>query len=78
MTNKRGSRFIDLRNTGIPKYILKYLELLLGNEGKGLSIEIQNLCTKFLTIPVQGNTKIKELDSLNVSVATGLYKYCYL
>jgi tRNA G18 (ribose-2'-O)-methylase SpoU len=45
--------------------------IYLGNEGKGLSAEILNLCTKYLTIPAQGNTNMSELDSLNVSVATG-------
>jgi tRNA(Leu) C34 or U34 (ribose-2'-O)-methylase TrmL len=50
--------------------------IFLGNEGKGLSTEIQNLCTKYLTIPAQRNSKLSELDSLNVSVATGLLNTC--
>jgi tRNA G18 (ribose-2'-O)-methylase SpoU len=48
------------------------IKIILGNEGKGLSIEIQNLCTKLLTIPAQRKSSVRELDSLNVSVATGL------
>jgi len=42
--------------------------LALGNEGHGLSPQIENTCTK-ITIPIQG------VESLNVSVAAGIFLY---
>ena len=45
--------------------------LLLGNEGTGLSDEILQLCHSNLLISPARN-KCSNLDSLNVSVATGI------
>lgn len=46
--------------------------LLLGNEGNGLNEEILSLCDFNLIIPSIFNSNPKGLDSLNVSVATGI------
>lgn len=48
----------SLQNEGI---------LLMGNEGKGISSEIQNLITDPISIPSFGHA-----ESLNVSIATGI------
>lgn len=48
------------------------LVLLLGNEGNGLSQDIRSLCDFNLTIPSNFNANLSNLDSLNVSVATGI------
>ena len=45
---------------------------LIGNEGRGLSKGTKELCTKFLTIPSNMKNLVGDLDSLNVSVATGI------
>jgi RNA methyltransferase, TrmH family len=50
------------RKTLVPEGIL-----VLGNEGHGISKEIENLITSPLTIP-----KIGQTESLNVSTATGI------
>jgi tRNA G18 (ribose-2'-O)-methylase SpoU len=46
--------------------------LLLGNEGNGLSQEVLSLCDFNVTIPSIYNSNPIGLDSLNVSVATGI------
>jgi len=46
--------------------------LLLGNEGKGLNEEVLSLCDFNLMIPSIFNSNPTGLDSLNVSVATGI------
>lgn len=46
--------------------------LLLGNEGKGLNQEILSICDFNITIPTIFNSNPVGLDSLNVSVATGI------
>ncbi len=46
--------------------------LLLGNEGNGLSEEVLSLCHENLQISSQFNSNPAALDSLNVSVATGI------
>lgn len=46
--------------------------LLLGNEGKGLNQEILSFCDFNVTIPTIFNSNPMGLDSLNVSVATGI------
>lgn len=45
--------------------------LIFGNEGKGLSIKVESLINKKIFIPPYPN-KNKEIDSLNISVATGI------
>jgi TrmH family RNA methyltransferase len=42
--------------------------ILMGNEGNGISVEIQKLVTKAVTIP-----RIGEAESLNVAIATALF-----
>lgn len=44
--------------------------LILGNEGQGVSKELLEMCTKFVTIPIN-----PKCESLNVGVATGILLY---
>lgn len=44
--------------------------LVVGAEGSGLSLSVQNLCDEMLSIPLTGKT-----PSLNASVATGMMLY---
>ena len=46
------------------------LALILGSEGEGINPEILKLCDETVKIPVYG-----EIESLNVSVATGILLY---
>ncbi|XP_054715587.1 rRNA methyltransferase 1, mitochondrial-like [Uloborus diversus] len=48
--------------------------LILGNEGKGISPEIQQLCDGFISIQPK-NSLHEGIDSLNVSVAAGIILY---
>ncbi|CAL1265323.1 unnamed protein product [Larinioides sclopetarius] len=48
--------------------------LILGNEAKGISLEIQKLCDTFVSIPPTNNLH-PGIDSLNVSVAAGVILY---
>ncbi|XP_042895275.1 rRNA methyltransferase 1, mitochondrial isoform X2 [Parasteatoda tepidariorum] len=49
--------------------------LVLGNEGRGVSPIIQELCNTFISI-YPSHTLHKGIDSLNVSVATGVILHC--
>ncbi|XP_051552125.1 rRNA methyltransferase 1, mitochondrial [Myxocyprinus asiaticus] len=51
--------------------------LLMGGEGNGLSPELRQLCDVLLTIPPQREL-LPGLDSLNVSVATGILLHSLL
>ncbi|XP_066293637.1 rRNA methyltransferase 1, mitochondrial-like [Branchiostoma lanceolatum] len=51
--------------------------LVLGNEGHGLSTELENLCTTKVTIQ-PGRELHPGIDSLNVSVATGILLHSIL
>jgi TrmH family RNA methyltransferase len=42
----------------------------MGNEGKGMSSELDNLCDEFIYIDMN-----KECESLNVGVATSIILY---
>jgi 21S rRNA (GM2251-2'-O)-methyltransferase len=46
----------------------------LGNEGRGMASRVRELCDKLITIPTRQHVNMKpaRLDSLNVSVATGV------
>jgi 23S rRNA (guanosine2251-2'-O)-methyltransferase len=44
--------------------------LVMGNEGKGIGQLTQRLCDHMVSIPMTGH-----IDSLNVSVATGILLY---
>lgn len=48
----------------------KPLALIMGNESRGMSLEIQNLCDHLLKIPILGRA-----ESLNVSIAAGILAY---
>ena len=51
-------------------YVLKGLKegvIIIGNESKGISDQIMQLCTEKITIPKTG-----EAESLNAAVATGI------
>ena len=50
--------------------IKKGFGIVLGNEGKGLSLEIKNICDDFLSIPMLNN-----LESLNVAVAGSIIMF---
>uniref|UniRef100_A0A3Q3LAQ7 rRNA methyltransferase 1, mitochondrial n=2 Tax=Mastacembelus armatus TaxID=205130 RepID=A0A3Q3LAQ7_9TELE len=51
--------------------------LLIGGEGEGLSQKLLSLCQTLLTIPA-GKELIPSIESLNVSVATGILLYSLL
>uniref|UniRef100_A0A3Q3JKR9 rRNA methyltransferase 1, mitochondrial n=2 Tax=Monopterus albus TaxID=43700 RepID=A0A3Q3JKR9_MONAL len=51
--------------------------LLIGSEGEGLSQELLSLCQTLLTIPA-GRELIPSIESLNVSVATGILLHSLL
>ncbi|KAF3704107.1 rRNA methyltransferase 1, mitochondrial [Channa argus] len=51
--------------------------LLIGGEGEGLSRELLSLCQTLLTIPA-GRQLIPSIESLNVSVATGILLHSLL
>lgn len=51
--------------------------LLIGGEGEGLSQELLSLCQTMLTIPA-GRELIPSIESLNVSVATGILLHSLL
>ena len=73
----QGRRHFSLVGTA-PAATIDYQEvdlrgptmLLLGDERKGLSRELQSLCDEVVRIPMVGGT-----DSLNVSVAAGVLLY---
>jgi len=46
------------------------LALVIGSEGKGIRKTVGNLCDILVNIPMQG-----KINSLNVSVATGIFAY---
>lgn len=56
----------DYRDAGYRDPVL----LVMGNEGAGLSAAAAEACTRLIRIPMAG-----DLDSLNLSVATGLMLY---
>lgn len=66
----------DLTGTNIrtlerdSKKIAKHYALVLGSEHKGLSNQVKLNCDEILTIPIN-----KTLNSLNVSVANGIFLY---
>ena len=55
-----GKKISDLKG-------LKEGVIVIGNESKGISDEIMQLCTEKITIPKTG-----EAESLNAAVATGI------
>jgi 23S rRNA (guanosine2251-2'-O)-methyltransferase len=57
-----------LTQTSFPKRTV----LIMGSEGKGISQRTEALCDHLVTIPTNGH-----IDSLNVSVATGILLYEY-
>ena len=44
--------------------------LILGNEGQGVSSDVENFATKIISIPMQNN-----VESLNVAVSSGIICY---
>lgn len=56
---------IDVSEINYSKYAL-----IMGNEGRGVSEELQNICDKNLYIPMN-----KDCESLNVGVATSILIY---
>ncbi len=61
----------DMDGTNIYQYSFpSEFDLVLGNEGNGISPQVENLLTEKLTIPRFGKSKATE--SLNVSMATSI------
>lgn len=60
-----GTELSDLNKDLIDKYVL-----ILGNEGRGVSKDLQALCDYNLTIPMS-----KQVESLNVAVAASILVY---
>ena len=48
----------------------KKIGIVIGNEGKGMSLEIKELCNKFIYIPING-----KCESLNAGVAASIIMY---
>ncbi len=58
---------------GTPSYETKFAPrtaLVMGSEGKGMDFLVRKNCDEIVSIPMQGH-----IDSLNVSVATGILLY---
>ena len=72
------SSLIDVVMTCISVVIFSNTNILfisiLGNEGMGVREEILNICTQLTTVPSFSNSHLENLDSLNVSVASGRFK----
>lgn len=58
-------------------HLTKPTLLLMGGEGKGLSLELLSLCQALLTIPA-GRNLFPGIESLNVSVAAGILLHMML
>ena len=56
----------NIRNVDIPKK----MGLVIGNEGKGMSLEVRKLCNKFIYIDMSD-----KCESLNASVAASILMY---
>ena len=62
---------LDMEGDNIYNTDLKgSIALVLGSEGKGITKLVSKNCDKLISIPMKGN-----VDSLNVSVATGIVSY---
>jgi len=75
LLKKQGYQILALEKTGKAKNIFKFkakkpFVLILGNEKRGLSLEILKRCDEVLAIPMSG-----QKESLNVSVAFGVAIY---
>ena len=57
---------VDLHKTKLPLNCM----LIFGQEGPGLSVEMQNICTKIVAVEQFGSTR-----SVNVGVAAGIVLY---
>ena len=58
---------------GTSSYEIKFAKktvLIMGSEGKGLDFLVRKNCDEIVSIPMKGH-----IDSLNVSVATGILLY---
>jgi TrmH family RNA methyltransferase len=57
---------VSLRDRKIEKPIM----IILGNEAKGMSVGLKNLCDEIIRIPISGNA-----NSLNVAAAAGIFMW---
>ena len=70
---ERGMWFVCADMDGQPMYSLNLtgpIGLVMGNEGSGVSRLVKEKCDMVASIPMKG-----DIDSLNVSVATGVLAY---
>ena len=70
---ERGMWFVCADMDGEPMYSLNLtgpIGLVMGNEGSGVSRLVKEKCDMVASIPMKG-----DIDSLNVSVATGVLAY---
>lgn len=73
LLKKKGYMIIGTdvkRGKSIKTYKNKKCAYLIGNEGKGLSLEIKELCDGFIYIPME-----KSCESLNAAVAASIIMY---
>ncbi len=73
LLKKNGFWVYGTDMNGIPLYSAKLtgkVALVVGSEERGLGVNIKNHCDEIISIPTTGL-----LDSLNVSVATGIFLY---
>jgi 23S rRNA (guanosine2251-2'-O)-methyltransferase len=69
----KGCWIYGAEMSGKQAHLIQFTEptvLVMGSEGKGLSSAIRMNCDELISIPTKG-----KLDSLNVSVATGILSY---
>jgi TrmH family RNA methyltransferase len=57
---------VSLRDHSIKRPIM----IVIGNEAKGMSVGLKNLCDEIIRIPLSGNA-----NSLNVAVAAGIFMW---
>jgi TrmH family RNA methyltransferase len=63
-TDSKGA--LPLKNETLQRPVL----LVLGNEAKGMSVALKNLCGVVVSIPLSGN-----VNSLNVASAAGIFMW---
>jgi TrmH family RNA methyltransferase len=63
-TDTAGS--VSLSDEAIKRPIM----LIMGNEAKGISVSLKNICDKIVRIPISGET-----NSLNVATAAGIFMW---
>lgn len=65
-----GTGMLDKQMSATLESVKNPLAVVMGSEERGMSREVKSYCDEIISIPGKGN-----LDSLNVSVATGVVLY---